>query len=309
MAQQVNEVRVSEPLAVGLVGAGPWALLAHAPMLAEGPDTTLAGVWARRQDAAAEVLRQHGAPVFDTYHHLLDACDAVAFAVPPDVQVPLAIEAAERGKAVLLEKPIALTVDDARRLADAVGGAGVGSVVGLSYRFAPAVQAFLDAAVDLDPDGGRAAFVSNALLEGAFAGSPWRREHGALLDIGPHALDLVDAALGPIVDVAARRSYDGGWVGLLLGHEGGAVSEVSLSAHSGVEPAQFTAEVFGRGGGVQVDAMSAVADSWEETTAGVRSTLVHQARHPSTHELDVHRGLHLQEVVAQAVAAAGRPQG
>ena len=293
---------MSEPLAVGLVGAGPWALLAHAPMLAAGPETTLAGVWARRQEAAAEVLRQHGAPVFDSFDHLLDACDAVAFAVPPDVQVPLAIQAAKRGKAVLLEKPIALTVDDARRLADAVGEAGVASLVVLSYRFCGPVQSFIDAAHDLDPDGGRAAFVSGALLEGLFAGSPWRQEHGALFDLGPHALDLVDVALGPVTEVRARRSYDGGWIGLLLDHEGGAVSEVSLSARSAVDPTTFVVEAYGRGGGVSVDAAAAVGPG---TFAALRTRFAHVVRHPGApNDLDVHRGVHLQRLLADAARSA-----
>jgi predicted dehydrogenase len=297
---------MSDTLAVGLVGAGPWALLAHAPMLNAGPETRLAGVWARRTEAAAEVLRQHGCPVFESYERLLDVCDAVAFAVPPDVQVPLAIQAAQRGKAVLLEKPVALTLDDARRLADAVGEAGVGSLVFLSYRFAPAVQAFIGAAQDLDPDGGRAAFVSNSLLEGLFAGSPWRQEHGALFDLGPHAIDLVDVALGPVVDAQARRSYDGAWIGLLLGHEGGAVSEVSLSAHVGIEAGHFTAEAFGRSGVTSVDAMRSVNDGWSVMTGNLRATFAHQARHPGPHDLDVHRGLHLQEVLTKASASLRR---
>ena len=41
-----------EPVAVGLIGAGPWARMAHAPMLAKSPHTRLAGVWARRPEAA-----------------------------------------------------------------------------------------------------------------------------------------------------------------------------------------------------------------------------------------------------------------
>ncbi|MDQ1396460.1 MAG: hypothetical protein QOG64_1719, partial [Acidimicrobiaceae bacterium] len=40
-------------LAVGLVGAGPWATMVHAPVLSAGPETLLAGVWARRPEAAA----------------------------------------------------------------------------------------------------------------------------------------------------------------------------------------------------------------------------------------------------------------
>ena len=293
---------MTEPLAVGLVGAGPWAQIAHAPMLAAGPETSLAGVWARRQGAAAEILRQHGAPVFDSFDHLLDACDAVAFAVPPDVQVPLAIRAAKRGKAVLLEKPIALGLKDAKRLADAVGEAGVGSLVVLSYRFSEPVRTFIEQAQDLDPDGGRAAFVSGALLEGLFAGSPWRQEHGALFDLGPHAIDLVDAALGPVVEVRARRSYDGGWIGLLLDHEGGAISEVSLSARSAVEPNLFTAEAYGREGGTSVDAAASVGPG---AFADLRGRFAHVARHPNApNDLDVHRGLHLQLLLTEAARSA-----
>ncbi|GIH71083.1 hypothetical protein [Sphaerimonospora thailandensis] len=44
-----------EPVPVGLVGAGPWAGTVHAPMLAAGPYTRLAGVWARRPQAAVEL--------------------------------------------------------------------------------------------------------------------------------------------------------------------------------------------------------------------------------------------------------------
>ncbi|MHB8468022.1 MAG: Gfo/Idh/MocA family oxidoreductase, partial [Acidimicrobiales bacterium] len=77
-------------------------------MLAAGPETSLAGVWARRPEAAAELAARFGAPAFDRYEDLLDASEAVAFAVPPDVQATMALEAVAAGKALLLEKPLAL---------------------------------------------------------------------------------------------------------------------------------------------------------------------------------------------------------
>ena len=122
------------PWRVGVVGAGPWASMVHAPVLAAGPETTLARLWARRPEAAAELAGRHGAPAFDRYEDLLDACDAVAFAVPPGVQAAMAVQAAAAGKALLLEKPIADDLAGAERLADAVGTAGVPSLVVLSYR-------------------------------------------------------------------------------------------------------------------------------------------------------------------------------
>src|ERR1700754_3575338 len=110
-----------EPVAVGLVGAGPWARMMHGPMLARGPHTRLAGVWARRPERAAGL----GAPVFTRIEELFDHCEAVAFSVPPAVQADLAVLAARAGKALLLEKPLADSLDGSRRLAEAVAEAGV----------------------------------------------------------------------------------------------------------------------------------------------------------------------------------------
>ena len=54
--------RVEVPLRVGLVGAGPWASMVHAPMLARNPKTELVGVWARRETAAQSLAAQHQGP-------------------------------------------------------------------------------------------------------------------------------------------------------------------------------------------------------------------------------------------------------
>src|SRR5262245_62639780 len=110
-------------VSVGLVGAGPWASLAHAPMLATNPNTDLAGVWARRPEAAADLAAKHGAKAFDSIDALFDSCEAVAFCVPPDVQAELAARAAAAGKHLLLEKPIAGQLAAAERLVEAIDDA------------------------------------------------------------------------------------------------------------------------------------------------------------------------------------------
>jgi predicted dehydrogenase len=267
-------------------------------MLAAGPETTLAGVWARRPDAATQLAERHGAPAFEQYEALLEVCDAVAFAVPPAVQVDMAVHAARAGKAVLLEKPVAESLAGAQHLADVVEEEMVGSLVVLSYRFAMPVMAFLADAVDLDTDGGRCAFISDAFIGGLFSSSPWRQLHGALLDLGPHAIDLMDAALGPVVDVAARRTgHD--WVTLLLTHEGGAISTVQLSGSVAMEPPRFTAEVYGRAGLLEVDAMAAVGP---DAFACLREEFAQVARTGQEHECDVRRGLHLQKLLDRAAA-------
>src|SRR5688572_4723831 len=74
---------MTENLKMGLVGAGPWATVVHAPMIAGGPGTSLEVVWARREDAADELASPYGAAVAGSFEELLERCDAVAFAVPP----------------------------------------------------------------------------------------------------------------------------------------------------------------------------------------------------------------------------------
>lgn len=286
------------PVAVGLVGAGPWAHYVHAPVLAAGPHTRLAGIWARRPDAATALATLHGGvPVFERYEALLEECDAVAFSVPPDVQATMALAAARAGKALLLEKPVALDVAAAEALAEAVDAAGVPTQMVLTWRYAPTVRAFLREVAGLDVLGARAHFLSGAFLGGPFA-TPWRLEHGPLFDLGPHMIDVLDAALGTVVHVRAHGDPQR-WVGLLLEHAGGAVSEVSLTGSSGTQPMRSGVEVHTRDGVHAVDGVTAVDATAFATMAQELATSV---RTNTPHELDVHRGLHLQRLLAAALA-------
>lgn len=284
------------PVAVGLVGAGPWARMVHAPLLAGHPRTTLAGVWARRPEAAAELASAHGAPAFERYDEMLERCDAVAFAVPPDVQAEHAATAARAGKALLLDKPVGLDLAQAQALADAVDAAGVLSMVFLTWRYAAATRAFLAevAAADPPPIGGRGTFLSGGLLAGPFT-TPWRLRHGALLDVGPHIVDLLDAALGPVVGVRAHGDPHR-WVGLLLEHEGGLASEVSLSSHTAVVPPRTGVQIYTRAGALDLDTAGAFTPDTAATIGNELADMVAGKPHP----LDVHRGVHLQRVVEEA---------
>jgi predicted dehydrogenase len=264
-------------------------------MLAAGPETQLTGVWSRTATSAEELARAHDVPALPSFDALLDSCDAVAIAVPPDVQVDLAVRAAGAGKALLLEKPLALDVAGAEAIAAAVEQAGVGSVMVLTYRFAPAVRDFLARAQEFDATGGRACFLSGAFLGGPFAASPWRVEHGALLDVGPHILDLVDAALGPIVSMRAHGTSDG-WLGILADHQGGATSEVSISCRAAITPSRTEVELFGPDGSLAVDGR---ADGRDVVFANLRADFAAAAA-SGGHPCDAARGLHLQRLLAMA---------
>ena len=289
---------MNDSVAVGLVGAGPWAEKVHAPALAAGPGTRLAGVWARRPEASAGLAARHGAPSFDRVEELFDACEAVAFSVPPDVQADLAARAARAGKAVLLEKPLAMDLAGARRLADAVAEAGVASRMVFTLRYSRAARAFLERVRDLDPFGGYASFVTSTLHGGTFA-TPWRLERGALLDLGPHMVDLLDAALGPVTGVHAHGDPLA-WLALTLEHENGAVSQASVSMAGADDPPPAHVEVYGRTGHARLD-WSDVGDDAFATLVAEFAAAVRGAPDPGP-GLDAAHGLRVQELLASAEA-------
>src|SRR5689334_8162840 len=109
---------------VGLIGTGWWASTVHAPSLAEHPNVDFVGVWGRDQARTAELSRTCGARAYADPDRLIDEVDALSFAVPPAVQADLAVRAAGLGRLLLLEKPMATSLADARRLESTVADAG-----------------------------------------------------------------------------------------------------------------------------------------------------------------------------------------
>ncbi len=295
---------MSAPLRIGLVGAGPWSHLFTAPMLAGSADCTFAGVWARRPEAAGELAAMHGVESYAQLEALFDDCDAVAFGLPPDVQADLAARAARAGKAVLLDKPVGLHSAQAERLADTVAEAGVVSQVILTNRYYDSMRAFLAEARAFDSYGGRASFFGNGCVPGTYFATPWRLEQGGLLDLGPHVLDGLDAALGTIVGITARGDVRR-LVLLECEHEHGAVSQAALSAtteqHGGL-----AVEVHGLEGRYRFDAAALTPDEMRAEVHTAMQRIVAEfvtcVREGRPHELDVHRGLHLQRLLDQAAS-------
>jgi predicted dehydrogenase len=285
---------------VGLVGAGPWANMFTAPMLAAAPDLSLAAVWARRAVAAEAVANQHGGVPVDSFEDLLAACDAVAITVPPDVQAPLAVIAARAGKHLLLEKPVAFTVADAQAVADAADDAGVATQLMLTYRFTEQVRSFLAGVAGARVGYVRTACVGGGALSGSPFATPWRQQaRAALLDVGPHTLDIAEAAGGPIVEV--RATEVGGVVTVTTLHDGGASGHVALS---GTTP--------GASGAIEAEAVTdagrvVLADPTPYQPAEVQRVIMAEfgstVRGETPQPLDVHHGVRLQRLIAAVDAA------
>lgn len=285
---------------VGLIGAGQWAQRVHAPGLANHPGTELVSVWARRKDAAANLAGRHCAQVAEDPAELIANVDAVAFAVPPSIQAELALQAAKAGKHVIVEKPLAATLDEAERLAGAIAEAGVASLVVLVRRFAHETTQWLNGLHELGGwAGGNAQWLSGALLSEDYATSEWRHESGALLDIGPHVIDLMDAALGPINDViAATRGTHDLWH-TMLSHEGGATSTISISLKMPLRPTVVDFAVYGDHGHRTLPGRDTPADESYAALLDDFVAMIHSST-PS-HPCDAQRGLHLQRVI-EAIA-------
>jgi len=281
---------VARAVAVGLVGAGPWARMLHAPMLAGGPETTLAGVWARRAEAARELAEANGTQAVGSLEELWERCEAVAFAVPPDVQAELATAAARAGRHLLLDKPVALTVAAAEDLAAAVADAGVVSQMVLTNRYGLRGRAFLAAAEGFEVVGARCASLS-----------------GALLDVGPHLFDLLEGAVGPIEELSGRGDPLR-WVSLTCRHAGGQVSELSMSLSLPLAETVFECVLYGPSGSLAfrrpTDPLSAAAEL-AEAGATLRREFAAAVTSGVPSALDVNRGVRLQRLIDVAARSLG----
>jgi predicted dehydrogenase len=291
----------SRPLRFGLAGTGYWAQVAHARALAATPGIEFAAVWGRNLPAAAALAASFGAAAHHDFDAFLAGVDAVAFSVPPDVQSELAVRAARAGKHLLLEKPMALSTEAGDAVVEAVGSAGVASVVFFTSRFQPDARAWLDDVLSAGGwAGGHVDWLGSVYADSSPFNTPWRREKGALWDLGPHVISLLWAILGPVESVTADAGR-GDLTHLVLHHEGGATSTATLTLGA-PEPADgFDLQVWGERGRSSVprladDPVGALRVALTELADNARSGRV-------SHPCDVRFGCAVTRVLAQAQRA------
>ncbi|MER6243785.1 Gfo/Idh/MocA family protein [Streptomyces griseorubiginosus] len=290
---------------IGLLGTGPWARMAHAPALSAHPDVDFAGVWGRRPDAAKEVADEHGTRVYDDVDALLADVDAVAVALPPGVQADLAARAARAGRHLLLDKPLATTVEQGRAVVEAVRETGVASVVFFTSRFLTETEAWITEQASVDGwFTGRAEWLGSVFTgESPFSDSPWRREKGALWDVGPHALSVLLPILGEVREVAAAAHGPGDTVHVVLRHASGASSTLTLSLTAPPAAAGAGVELRGAGGVARLPESSEGA-----VPALIRATdaLLTATRTGRPHPCDATFALRVTEILTEAEALLER---
>jgi predicted dehydrogenase len=286
----------------GLFGTGPWAHLAHAPGLAAHNDVEFVGVWGRNEAKAAELAGEYGAKAYPTVEALIDDVDAIAVALPPAVQAPIALRAARAGRHLLLDKPVAFEPAVADEIAAAVAERDLAGVVFFTRRFMPGLQQFL---AQTARTGGwveaRVDHVGTIYNEGnPFGASQWRRDSGGLWDVGPHAVALVLPVMGPVTEITAMAgAHDMNHV--LLKHAGGGISTLTLSVD--VPPAAAREEAIFAG---EAGVVTVPQQRWEPVEAfgyALDDLLVAAAggRQP---DLDVRFGAQVTAILAAAAEAA-----
>ncbi|AIY03300.1 hypothetical protein ART_3701 [Arthrobacter sp. PAMC 25486] len=121
---------------LGIIGAGAVAGL-HAQGAADLPGLTLAAVCDLNADTAAKAADPWGAAVYTDYQEMLAAgvVDAVVINTPHSLHKDMVVAAAAHGVHVLVEKPMATTLADARIMEEACAAAGVVMVVGMIQHF------------------------------------------------------------------------------------------------------------------------------------------------------------------------------
>ncbi len=182
MTQATNE-NSERLLRVGVVGVGVMGSN-HARVFAGLPGTELVGVADPDRKQTEFVARTLNCNAVATVEELLDlGVDAMTIAAPTHLHRDVALACIKRGVHVLVEKPIASTVEEGNEIIDAARAAGVTLMVGHVERFNPAVEAIKDAIRNED-------ILSIAITRvGPFP--PRMSNVGVVIDLAVHDIDLI----------------------------------------------------------------------------------------------------------------------
>jgi UDP-N-acetylglucosamine 3-dehydrogenase len=199
---------------VGLVGAGFMGGV-HLNAYAAIPEVEVVGVADGRTEVAVAGAEMVGARAYASYEELLadEDVEVVDVCLPTAFHRELALKAAGEGKHVILEKPIARTIEDAQQILAAFSGDGPRLFVGHVVRFFPEYVGIKE---KIEAGGlGTVGVVRTSRRSPFLLGwndwyADWRVSGGVLLDLVIHDFDFLRWALGEVERVYARG---------MLGHE------------------------------------------------------------------------------------------
>ena len=178
-----------KPLRIAVAGAGAIGQ-AHMAVLQASAACTLSAI-ADPAPAAAALARQAGVPLYGSIDQLLaeDRPDGLVLATPNALHVPQALQCVAAGLPILLEKPVATTVQEGERLLRAVQESGSKVLIGHHRAHSP-IMAKAKQVVESGQLGRLVAVMGSAAFfkpDAYYADGPWRREPGG----GPILLNMI----------------------------------------------------------------------------------------------------------------------
>src|ERR1700743_2824740 len=170
-------------LRVGVIGAGIMGSN-HARVLAGLPDATLVGIVDPLPEHRLRANEMVGCRAFASLEELFaEGVDAVTIAAPTHLHHEIALACIARNIHILVEKPIASSVEEGHEIVTAASRAGVTLMVGHVERFNPAVEAIKDAISNED-------ILSIGITRvGPFP--PRMSNVGVVIDLAVHDIDLI----------------------------------------------------------------------------------------------------------------------
>jgi predicted dehydrogenase len=253
-------------LAWGLIGCGDIARKRIAPALRDLSCCRLVAVSRERSELAESFAREFGASKhYDDWRDLIndDELQAVYIATPVHVHADQAIAAAEAGKHVLCEKPMAMNVPECDRMIAAAKANRVKLGVAYYRHFYPVVQRAREAieSGEIGPPVLAQINSFESFNPGPEHPRSWLLERersggGPMFDFGCHRIEVLASVLGPITEVRAvkanvvfeREVED--TAAALFQFAGGACAVLSVT-HAAREP-QDTFDIFGQHGSIHI---------------------------------------------------------
>jgi predicted dehydrogenase len=178
---------------IGVIGVGALGFH-HARILRDVPGAELVGIHDANAARATQVASELGVTAFPALEGLLDAVDAATIVVPTPLHFEVAMAALERGRHLLIEKPIATSLEEADTLLMAAKRTNATIQTGHVERFNRAIRAAL-------PHVEQPRFIESDRLAPF---NPRGSDVAVVLDLMIHDIDLVHTLVGgPVQSVAA----------------------------------------------------------------------------------------------------------
>ncbi len=289
---------------VGLIGAG-WVAAEYLKVFRDHPLTDVIGIYNRTPGKASRLLEAHGiaGQEYETIDQFFndDRIQIVVSCTHPDVRAVHCVRAAETGRHIVIEKPVALSLPETAHIREAVAKAGVKTVTSFVLRWNPqfeTVRQLIKDGVLGDLIYGEADYW-HASMRGD-PNSPYMQKKyvgSAFLSGGCHAVDMLRFLGGEVSEVAAfsaepRLNMAFEYhpvVAVSLKFANGAVGKLSAILE-GDTPYIFNCRLFGTEGSIQNNRVYSskhypgALDYWSFPTISPNSGDV--AHHPFKAEID-----------------------